>query len=127
MFLYYVPNYVYSVFLFFSSSFIQALPPMVASLASYNVVRAGSTVMADLIQALDAAGSEWFGLNAKKHRISRIGNMKVGFLAFCSKCTESGFLPFAPIQYSPKAGKEGIEELRKVRQFSFSKCPLTYN
>lgn len=98
-------------------SYLQPLTPMIASLANYNIVRTGSRRMTELVHGLDAVNIEWLGLNAKKHRISRIGDMKVGFLAFCSissKCTESGFLPFAPVRYSSKASREGVEDLKKV-------------
>ena len=92
---------------------------MIASLANYNIVKAGNTVMTKLIHALDSLNIEWLGLSAKKYRILKVRDTKVGFLAFCcvsSKCTDSGFMPFAPVRYAPKTARESIEDLRKVNK-----------
>ena len=72
--------------------------------------------------ALDSIDIRWVGLNAKKHEILTVRNIKVGFLAFCSintKCIEYGFTPFAPLRYSNKIAQERLEELKKV---SHAKC-----
>ena len=95
------------------------LEPLVPVIASLSVVKAENMVMTNLIHALDSLNIEWLGLNAKKYRILKIGDTKVGFLAFCSissKCTDSGFMPFAPVRYAPKTARESIEDLRKVNK-----------
>ena len=111
------------VFVLIRFSTLEPLVPVIASLANYNIVKAGNTVMTKLIHALDSLNIEWLGLSAKKYRILKVRDTKVGFLAFCcvsSKCTDSGFMPFAPVRYAPKTARESIEDLRKVNKHKSS-------
>ncbi len=98
---------------------MESLSPAIVSLANYNIARFDNGVVTSLIHGIDSIEIEWLGLNARKQNIITIGNMKVGLLAFCSlhtKCSESDSFPFAPIRYSTKASREGIERLKKVRK-----------
>lgn len=90
-------------------------------------MRTDNTLMMNLVHGLSSIEIDWMGVNAKKYSIARIGNMKIGYLAFCSlsRCTDAELLPYSPIRYSPKVSRESVQDLKKV-PFFYSDVHMYY-
>ena len=91
------------------------------SLANHHTLEVKETITSATIHSLEAAGIKWIGLNAKKHEIIQVKNMKIGIIGFCGvhgHCIESNSIPFAPVKYFVKSARESVTELKQVNKRS---------